>query len=247
MKQNAFRHLPHLEGKIIGASCSQLRLTRQMLDTLDQRACELGLDVNWRLNEVSLEASRRDALGQPRKQKDLWVFAYGSLMWDVALHFTEVRRARLAGYERRFSYWTTIGRGTVGQPGLVLSLEPQPGHCEGLVFRIDNALVEQETRVLWQREMIVGGYQPRILKVETPQGDVDALLFAANQDHPAWAGKLTFEEIVKVISNARGDGGSNLDYFLKLVDQLNQLEVKDAYIAYLSALIDQDKITASNR
>ena len=60
---------------------------------------------------------------------DLWVFAYGSLMWNPAIHFDEVRRARLADRARRFALATTIGRGTPDSPRLVLTWQRGLGDC----------------------------------------------------------------------------------------------------------------------
>lgn len=229
----AFRHLPHLCGKIRGAEDSGLRITPSVLSAWDQQAREQGLGPSWRLSDEELEASRHNILDQRHKQQDVWIFAYGSLMWDVGLYFSEVRRACLVGHERRFNTWTTIGRGTVKQPGLVLSVEPHKGACHGLAFRIDGPLVEQESQVFWRREMLLGAYCPRFATVSTPQGDIEALVLTANAGHPSWVGDMALEDVASVISHAKGQVGSNLEYLLQLADQLERLEIDDPYVQRL--------------
>lgn len=168
---NAFAHLPELQGRLTPASASGLRLTDEVLAEWDAQARSQGLPAHWRLPDSEVEQSRRDVLSTiTAQQQDLWVFAYGSLMWNPGFHFAEVRRAHLPGYARRFSLGTTIGRGTPDCPGLVLTLEPDTdGACEGLVFRIPAPLVDAESRLLWRREMITGAYCPALLALPTPR------------------------------------------------------------------------------
>ena len=237
MNSLAFRHLPELHGKIVPAEASRLRATDEVLAGWDAQALELGLGAQWRCSDEWLEASRRALLGRLDGRQDLWIFAYGSLMWDPALHFKELRRARLAAYQRRFSYLTTIGRGNAEQAGLVLSLEAQPGHCEGLAFCIDASLVEQESLLFWRREMIVGGYQPRLLPISTPQGELLALTLVSNPGHASHAGDLSLEQEAAIIRRAQGSHGTNRDYLEQLVDQLDRLGIVDGYVQRLSRLI----------
>ena len=73
---------------------------------------------------------------------DLWVFAYGSLMWDPAMDFAEVRRAWLPGHARRFILCDMYGaRGTHEAPGLMAALDRGDG-CHGLACRVPAESVE---------------------------------------------------------------------------------------------------------
>ena len=233
MNSWTFRHLPELRGKIVPATASRLRATDEVFASWDAQALALGLGVHWRCSDEWLECSRRALLDRLGGQQDLWIFAYGSLMWDPALHFKEVRRATLDAYQRRFSYLTTIGRGNAEQAGLVLSLEPQPGHCEGLAFCIDASIAEQESRLFWRREMIVGGYQPRLLPVSTPQGGLLALTLVSNPGHASHAGELGLEQAAYIIRRAQGSHGTNRDYLEQLVAQLECLGIADDYVRRL--------------
>ena len=125
-------------------------------------------------------------------------------MWDPGLHFDEVRRATLEGYQRHFNCKTTIGRGTPDQPGLVLCVEPKAGQCQGLVFRIAAAIADQESRLFWRREMIFGGYLANFLRIRTPQGGVDALVLLSNPGHPSHVCDMNLIDTAAVIASAQG-------------------------------------------
>ena len=201
-----------------------------MLALWDQRARELGRPPHWRWTEDALEASRRAVLGSVDGAQDLWVYSYGSLMWDPAVHFAEVRRADLQGFQRRFTYRTIMGRGTPQQPALMLSLEARPGCCQGLAFRITADRADVESRYLWRREMLRGGYRPLLLPLDTPQGPITALVFAANEAHDDHVGELPVEETVAIIARATGVIGSNRAYLEQLAAQLHALGIPDAYV-----------------
>ncbi|EYD77557.1 Cation transport protein chaC [Rubellimicrobium mesophilum DSM 19309] len=71
---------------------------------------------------------------------DLWVFAYGSLLWDPGFEPAEAVRARLDGWRRSFCMWSHMFRGSEEAPGLVLALDADPqASCEGLALRVDPA------------------------------------------------------------------------------------------------------------
>ena len=234
---DAFRYLPELHGRIIGAEASGLRISDEMLAAWDVQAHARGLGANWRMSDDALEASRRATLSCIAESQDLWIFAYGSLMWDPGFHFAEVRRASLPGYERRFTHKTTIGRGSPEHPGLVLSLEPRAGRCDGLAFRIERSLLERESLIFWRREMILGGYQPCILPVSTPQGALDALVLVSDPADENGAAEMPLDAVANVIMHACGNRGTNLDYLRQVVVQLDRLCVTDDYVRRLACLV----------
>ncbi len=236
MSADPYVHLPELRGCLTHAADSTLRLTPEALAQWDAQAQARGLPPDWRWTEQQIQASRCACLGEAPAE-DLWIFGYGSLMWDPAVHFCEVRRAELPGHRRLFSYRTQMGRGTPEQPALMLTLEPGDGCCHGLAFRIDAALAEQESAALWRREMIRGGYLPTLLPVHTPQGPVQALVFLANPAHPNHVGELPLDASAAIIARAEGPLGRNRDYLRQLDAQLLRLGVEDAYIHRLWAAV----------
>src|SRR5215831_20860121 len=112
---DAFAHVPMLAGKIQDPEKSTFRISRETFRDWDKRAEEAGYGLNWRRTHEEREATRLKAL-KDRLDRDLWIFAYGSLMWDPALHIVEIRRGFLAGFHRRFCLRAEIGRGSREKP-----------------------------------------------------------------------------------------------------------------------------------
>ena len=228
-----FTHLPTLRDRLTPADLSAVRVSPDTLLRWDEQAQGHGLPACWRLSDQQLEDGRCAMLGPHDALHDLWLFGYGSLMWDPGVHFTEVRLADLPGFERRFSYKTTMGRGTPDKPALTLSLEPSAGSCRGLVFRIAADRVAVELGMVWRREMLRNGYCPTWLPMSTPQGPVTALAFVSNRGHEGYAGDLSLAQAAAIIATACGVFGSNRDYLDQLAAQLAALAIEDAYIAQL--------------
>jgi cation transport protein ChaC len=232
-----YQHLPALRGKLKPAEQSELRGTWERVAAWDERARARGFPASWRLSDEQLEATRRALLGEMiNARQDLWIYGYGSLMWDPGFHFSEVRLARLHGYQRRFTYWTRIARGTKERPALMLTLEKQPDAaccCTGLAFRINGELAEVESAMLWRREMLRNGYCPTMLPVDTPQGRLTALVFACNHAHDDYAGEMPLDETAAIIAVAAGAIGSNREYLEQMAAQLDALQIDDAYVEQL--------------
>jgi glutathione-specific gamma-glutamylcyclotransferase len=228
-----FVHLPTLRERLKAAGDSELRVTAEVLAQWDERARLLGRPPNWRLTDEQREATRRAVLGHWPAGQDLWVYAYGSLMWDPGIHFVEVRQARLDGFERRFTYRMTVGRGSPECPALMLAIERQAGCCTGLAFRVPAELADNESAILWRREMVRGHYSPAFLPMSTPQGEIEALVFTAKPENPEYAGEQPLDKTAAIIASASGPLGSNLDYLEQLAAQLAALGINDPYIARL--------------
>lgn len=233
MTPDAFKYVPNLRGMLTPTDESELRVTLDVLAVWDQRARDMGRPAEWRISEQQRQASRRATLGDAKTPQDLWIYGYGSLMWDPGFHFVEVRRADLDGYQRRFTSKATVGRGSPERPGLMLSLEAQPGCCTGLAFRIAADQADSESEILWRREMLLGSYCPAMLPLHTPQGSISAVVFASNHSHDGYAGDLSLSETAGMIARGSGIIGTNRDYLEQLAQRLAMLEIRDPYIEQL--------------
>jgi cation transport protein ChaC len=213
-----------LSGKIIDPEKSTFRVSLATFEDWDRRAAEAGYGQNWRRSHEDREATRSTAL-TGRLNDDLWVFAYGSLMWDPAIHIVEIRRAMLQGFHRRFCLKSEIGRGSRGAPALMAALDVG-GECHGLAFRIPANAVNHETEILWMREMIGEAYMPLFQTVLTPQGSVEALAFVMDRSSPRFV-DLSGAEAAAVIATGTGVLGTNLEYFDNLADHVSVLGIED--------------------
>jgi glutathione-specific gamma-glutamylcyclotransferase len=236
---DAFVHLPGLRSRVMHPEKSQLRLTPEMFAMWAQRARAAGWPESWRLPDEAIEASRLAVLGNHRAGDDLWVYSYGSLMWDPGFHFSEVRLADVGGFQRRFTLKINLGRGSQDFPALMLSLERAAGRCHGLAFRIAADAVHAETAILWRREMLRGGYAPEMVPMQTPQGPIQALAFVSNPSHASYVGELPFADTARLIASGKGILGTNRDYLVQLATQLEALGIEDSYVTQLHAAITE--------
>jgi cation transport protein ChaC len=218
-----------------------MSLTREDLENGRMRRlwseCENGPRP---LSDEELDASIEGVLSGACPGADIWVFAYGSLIWNPLFHYDERRPATLRGFHRRFCLWSVMGRGSPEQPGLVLGLD-RGGACCGLVYRLPAGKAANELRLLWRREMVVGSYVPRWARIETASGDgggrcveeLRALVFMVNHGHPNYAGRLAFDAVAHALASARGHLGSSADYLFHTVDALATHGLRDAYLERL--------------
>ena len=140
---------------------SSVKLTREsILDGSLAAAARAALGPNVRfMTADERNAQVRDFIAGAPHPRRIWVFGFGSLIWNPAFHFVERRTARIHGYHRQFCLWARSGRGSPERPGLMLSLE-SGGSCTGVAYRLDEHAAATELDVLWRREMSTMAYRP---------------------------------------------------------------------------------------
>jgi cation transport protein ChaC len=171
--------------------------------------------------------------------RDLWVFAYGSLMWRPGFPSEEILHARLVGWRRSFCIYSRYHRGSSRRPGLVLGLD-RGGVCEGLAFRIAPEHVEDTLRYLREREQIVSVYREAFVPVtllEEEHREVMALAFLVERAHPSYAGALPLARQAHFIRGASGRSGNNIDYLASTLAHLGQLGIRERELERLLSLV----------
>src|SRR5207244_4109098 len=154
----------------------------------------------------------------------VWVFAYGSLMWNPEIAFAEARPGVLHGYHRSFCLYSRDYRGTPERPGLVLGLD-RGGSCRGIVYRLGPERVGEALDRIWAREMTGMVYRMRRVPVWTGGG---ALALSDVS--------LTLEEgAFWVLTGASGAGKSTLLNIIALAEAPSEgrLRLFDADVAEL--------------
>jgi cation transport protein ChaC len=198
------------------------------------RAAHLG---NYpMLSAAEREASRQRFQSALSPGEGVWVFAYGSLMWNPAMHVAETRPGTVHGHHRVFCLNMMMGRGTPECPGLMLALD-RGGSCRGLVHRIAAEHVDSELKILWMREMLGGTYKPRWLAVRTDGGTVRAIAFVSNHAHPRYVGKLPEAAVIERIARATGNLGTNRHYLYRLAEHLDELGLADTALHRLALAV----------
>ncbi len=200
---------------------------------------------NLRIKSVEERtAIMREMLTEAPAGEDVWVFGYGSLMWNPAFRHTETRAGRVHGYHRRFVFWSTIGRGSREKPGMMMGLS-RGGSCNGLALRIAAGEVETELRSVFMREMVSTAYDARWVTVRTADGAVSAITFVANPDHVFYAGRVPPEEAARHIAFGEGELGSSREYLYNTVSHLDSLGIRDTGMQTLSALVKRERARAA--
>jgi len=160
---------------------------------------------------------------------DLWIFAYGSLMWNPEFPFRQWAPALVHGYHRALCIASDRWRGTQRRPGLVLGLD-RGGACRGIAFRVAGDDVANVLDLLWEREIRRHAYRTRLVHARTPRGEVRALTFVADPGQPGYAGTLSIREAATRVANCRGERGPNLEYLTRTMGHLAELGVHDRYL-----------------
>ena len=168
----------------------------------------------------------------------VWIFAYGSLMWDPEFPSIAAEPALLRGYHRRFCLYSYDYRGTRTRPGLTLGLD-RGGACRGIVLHLPPETLAEAIDVLWVREMTAPRvYDMRSLPVQTARGRMRALALTVRRDHPDYAGRLSVDETARIIAGAAGRRGANRDYLAGTVRHLAELGLADAQLTRLAERVE---------
>lgn len=188
------------------------------------------------LSDEALAKSLAATLAERPKRAPIWVFGYGSLIWSPMMHFAEKRVARLRGYHRGFYLWSKINRGTPQRPGLVLGLD-RGGSCGGIAYRLHEKRFDGELSLLWRREMLLGTYMPRWVRLESSGGPVRAIAFVVDRSKPGYAGRLTDHQIVSTAVHACGHFGSCADYLMHTARSLEKHGIADRRLSRLADML----------
>jgi cation transport protein ChaC len=168
--------------------------------------------------------------------EDLWVFAYGSLMWRPDFAHLERAPARLIGLHRALCVYSFVHRGTPERPGLVLGLD-RGGACRGIAYRVARAGRAETIAYLRAREQVTMVYREAVRPVwlaGTPTRRVRALCYTVDRGHPQYAGRLTLDQQLHHVRQGHGQSGANRDYVVATVASLEALGLRETELHLLA-------------
>jgi len=169
----------------------------------------------------------------------MWVFGYGSLVWNPGFETVERVIARLPGYRRSFCMRSIHHRGTPEDPGLVLALDRAPGAaCSGLALRADPARADDVLAYLRERELVSAAYHEAWLELHLDDGrTVEAVTYVMDPDHEQYCGDLALEEQAQIIARAHGGRGPNAEYLINTEAHLRELGLGDTDLDWLAGRV----------
>src|SRR5262249_23303465 len=171
--------------------------------------------------------------------EDLWVFAYGSLMWRPDFPFVERVEARLLGRHRALCFYSCVHRGTAERPGLVLGLD-HGGTCRGIAYRVSVGNRAYAVTYLRKREQVTSVYREVIRPIwlrRKPELRVPGLCYMVDRGHPQYAGRLSLEQQLHHVRQGHGISGANRDYVTATVAALEQLGYRETELHLLAQML----------
>ena len=166
----------------------------------------------------------------------LWVFGYGSLLWNPGFEVADQQLATLHGYARSFCMRSIHHRGSETEPGLVLALdEVDNAHCERVALAVQAGQEDTVLNYLRERELISSAYLEKMLSIALADGqEVDAVTYVIDANHNQYCGGLPLEEQANIIVKAVGGRGPNTEYLYNTWDHLTELGLHDPDLEWLS-------------
>ena len=176
----------------------------------------------------------------------IWIFGYGSLVWNPGFSFEQSQVGYIRGWARRFYQGSTDHRGIPGSPGRVATLVAEAQSvCWGVAYQVVGEPLASIFSYLDRREQ--GGFRrhqvdfyPRTGPAAAPAPSVTtAAVYIARDDNPHYLGPASVPEMARHIFHAKGPSGSNRDYLLRLAESLRGLGITDAHVTELERHVRQ--------
>jgi glutathione-specific gamma-glutamylcyclotransferase len=161
----------------------------------------------------------------------MWIFGYGSLMWDgweTGRACLRRAAAELPGYARILNKLSVSNWGTEANPGPTLNLIAGDSSCQGVAFEFDEAARADILAYITQREG--KGFALKELPIVL-QGGVEATALV-----PLYQGRNIIRatgtaEIAAMALKAKGTSGNCASYTEGVAEQLRKLGIADPAVA----------------
>lgn len=175
----------------------------------------------------------------PEFLRPLWVFGYGSLMWNPGFPVAEHGIAVLSGYRRGFCMSSIHHRGSAAEPGLVLALDiAADASCHGVAFKVAEGAEQDTLASLRERELISSAYYEAVVPLMLSDGrKALALAYVVDQHHNQYRGEMDLEQQAQIIAHAKGGRGPNTEYLWNTVAHLRELGIQDPELEWLDGRV----------
>jgi len=170
--------------------------------------------------------------------EEIWIFAYGSLMWNPGFEVAASEDAVAYGWHRAFSLKIERLRATSEAPGLMLALLPG-GSCSGFVLKLPRSTKKSDLRVLLAREIRYAEVRDMVrwVSVKTATGTRRSLTFWASAKRSRLTHKIPLDDAAVLIAQACGPAGSCAEYLHRTVSYLADRKIYDRNLWQLQQMV----------
>jgi len=216
----------------------KIRLTEELVSLVERTEPDPGPEPGTIAHSAEDFSKIADILLEEYSPKRLHLFAYGSLIWNPEFEHSLAETAVADGWHRSFCLKLTRWRGTRELPALMLALD-EGGSCEGVSYQLSGADHKSQIIRLLEREIDANPPTnvPHWINVSTSSGQTRALTFVADPKGPAYAGKLTPEEVAWVLARAAGHWGSCAQYLYNTFNKLESEGIRDHELRHIQQLV----------
>ncbi|XP_039121027.1 LOW QUALITY PROTEIN: gamma-glutamylcyclotransferase 2-1-like [Dioscorea cayenensis subsp. rotundata] len=173
----------------------------------------------------------------------LWVFGYGSLVWNPGFDFDERIVGYIKDYRRVFDLACIDHRGTPEHPARTCTLEAKKGAiCWGAAYCVKGS-IERERVAMQYLEKRECEYDLKSSVDFYKEGDdlrpalTKVLVFTSTPDKEAnryYLGPAPLEQMARQIATATGPCGNNRDYLFFLEKAMFNIGHEDGYVIELA-------------
>lgn len=150
----------------------------------------------------------------------LWVFGYGSLVWNPGFTYRDSKIGYISGYTRRFWQGNDVHRGTPDRPGRVATLVEECGGVTwGRAFLLENEESNSSLAYLENREGKLGGYSVSFVEFhprDRKEESFPVLLYIARDNNRLYIGPTSLPQLATDIATSTGICGHNVEYLMRL-------------------------------
>ncbi len=169
--------------------------------------------------------------------ENIWLFGYGSLIWNPDIPYLASSMARLNGHVRRFWQGSHDHRGTPNNPGRVVTLVPcKKGYCDGIAYLVSQKNANSVFQQLDYREK--NGYEKLSINLAFANNTSQiGITYIAKESNHAFLGAAPMQSIASQIISCSGPSGKNKDYLFELATALRKHNFIDEHIFELESLV----------
>jgi glutathione-specific gamma-glutamylcyclotransferase len=162
----------------------------------------------------------------------MWIFGYGSLMWDdweKTYNGVKCKGAKLKNYRRDFNKKSVANWGTREHSCPTLGLQRTDGaECIGCAFEFADGYREQIISYLSRREG--PSFDLIDVDIELNTGLNVRAVTAVNRHNHTYIGNLTVEERVRMVKDSSGKSGRCIDYIHNVHQRLIEMGIEDEHV-----------------